>query len=142
MKKMFTNIRAQGQVDWLNILGVKLPAKCKNIVSRKTHLMFSGNLVLRSKTGYIRFNFSNFVLQLWKHNRDVQLLIYAKKNRFLRPASPASPLKRSCLVGGRKKKRDIQEFFVENLMYIFYNYLLILKVHILATLSNFVIGKY
>ena len=93
---MFTNIRAQGQVDWLNIFGVTLPANCKTVVSRKTHFKFSGNLVLRSKTGYIRFNFSNFVFAvLGAHYRDVQLLIYAKKNRFLRPATPGSILKRT-----------------------------------------------
>ena len=67
---------------------------CKTVVSWKTHLKFSGNLVLRSKTGYIRFNFSNFVLRLLgTYYRDVQLLIYAKKIRFLRPATPGYPLK-------------------------------------------------
>ena len=64
---MFRNIRAQGQVYRLNIFRVTLPADCKSVVSRKTYFKLSGNLVLRSKTGNIRFNFSNFVLRLWEH---------------------------------------------------------------------------
>ena len=37
-------------------------------------------------------------------------------------------VKGSCLVG----RRDFREFFVENLIYIFHNCLLILKVHIFS----------
>ena len=74
MKKMFTNnIYAQGRVDRLNIFLVKLSANFKTVVLRKTRLKFSGksaapaNLLLRSKTGYSHFHFSNSVLQLWKY---------------------------------------------------------------------------